>query len=96
MAVLRLDRFTIDHDNTAELLARHAALVAVGRDAFPGLIDAQLAKVDDQAWLTVWRWESLANAKAAIAKAPSVPEAKAALSLAKDLTVEFAEVIDNP
>jgi hypothetical protein len=56
MAVLRLDRFTIDPAYAEELVARHEALVIAAKDAFPGLIEAQLAKVDDDAWLTVWRW----------------------------------------
>ena len=94
MAVLRLDRFTIDPASTAELLARHAALVAAAKDAFPGLLDAQLAKIDDESWLTIWRWDSLASAKAAIGEAPSIPEAGAAFSLTKGLTVEFAEVLE--
>jgi hypothetical protein len=94
MAVLRLDRFTIDPADAGELVARHAALVAVAKEAFPGLIEAQLAKVDDDAWLTLWRWDSLTSAQAAIAEGPSIPQAGAAFSLAKGLTVEFAEVID--
>jgi hypothetical protein len=49
MAVLRLDRFTIDPADTGELLTRHAALVAAAKDAFPGLIEVQLAKVDEPA-----------------------------------------------
>jgi len=37
MTVLRLDRFTIDPADTAEMLTRHAALVAAAKDAFlPG------------------------------------------------------------
>jgi heme-degrading monooxygenase HmoA len=94
MAVLRLDRFTIDPADTAELLTRHAALVAAAKDNFPGLLGAQLAKIDDESWLTVWRWDSLASAKAAVGEAPSIPGVGAAFSLTKDLTVEFAEVID--
>src|SRR6266700_2725752 len=67
MALLRLDQFTIDPADTGELLTRHAALVAAARDAFPGLIEVQLAKVDDQTWLDMWRWDSLASAQAAAA-----------------------------
>ena len=63
MAVLRLDQFTIDPADTGELLTRHGALVAAAKDAFPGLIEAQLVKVDDQTWLDVWRWDSLASAR---------------------------------
>jgi hypothetical protein len=94
MAVLRLDQFTIDPADTGELLTRHAALVAAAKDAFPGLIEVQLAKVDDQTWLDVWRWDSLASAQAAVAGAAAIPEAAAAFSVTKSITVEFAEVVD--
>jgi hypothetical protein len=94
MTVLRLDHFTIDPANTEELLTRHAALAATAKDAFPGLIEVQLAKVDDQTWIDVWRWDTLANARAAAAQGPTIPEAGAAFSLTKSLAVEYAEVVD--
>ena len=94
MTVLRLDRFTIDPADTGELLTRHAALAAVARYAFPGLIDVQLAKIDDQTWIDVWRWDSLASAQAAVASAPAIPQAGAAFSLTKGITVEYAGVLD--
>ena len=94
MTVLRLDHFTIDPVDTGEMLTRHAALVATAKDAFPGLIEVQLAKVDDQTWIDVWRWDTLANAQAAVAQGPTIPEAGAAFSLTKSLAVEYAEVVD--
>jgi hypothetical protein len=94
MTVLRLDRFTIDPPGTGELLSRHAALAAAVKDAFPGLLGAELAKIDDQTWIDVWRWHSLASAPAAIASAPAIPRAGAAFSLTKGITVEYAEVLD--
>lgn len=95
MTVLRLDRFTVNPADTADLMARHADLVTAAKDAFPGLIDVQLAQVDDRTWIDVWRWDTLASAQAAVAGAPAIPQAGAAFALAKDLTVEFAEVIDD-
>jgi len=53
----------------------------------------QLAQADDGTWLSLWRWDSLSSAKAAMAQAPSVPEAGAAFALAKELTVEFVEIV---
>jgi len=94
MTVLRLDGFTIDPADTGELLTRHAALAAVAKDAFPGLTDVQLAKIDDQRWIDVWRWDSLANAQAAAAQGPAIPEAGAAFSLTKSLAVDYADVLD--
>lgn len=93
MTVVRIDRFTVESDDAEELRARYAALREVASTAFPGLIDTQLAQADDGTWLSVWRWDSLASAKAAIAQAPSVPQAGAAFALAKGLTVEFAEIV---
>ena len=95
MAVLRLTRFTADPANLEELLAKRAALVAAVRDAFPGLTDARLAKLDGDTWLDVWRWDSLASMQAAIQGAPTIPEAAAAFSLIGETTAETAEVIDE-
>jgi hypothetical protein len=94
MAVLRLDRFTIDSADSEELLSRHAALVAAVKDAFPRLLGVELAKLDDRTWIDVWRWDFLASAQAAVAGAPPIPQTGAAFSLTKDLTVEYAEVAD--
>lgn len=94
MTVLRIDHFTIDPADTGEMLTRYAALTAAVKDAFPGLIDVELAEIDDQTWIDVWRWDSLASAQAAIAGAPAIPQAGAAFSLTKGITVEYAEVLD--
>ena len=94
MAVLRLDRFTIDPADGEELLSRHAALVAAVKDTFSGLLGVELAKVDDRTWIDVWRWDSLASAQAAVAGAPSMSQAGAAFALIKEITVEYAEVVD--
>ena len=94
MTVLRLDHFTIDPADTGEMLTRHTALVATAKDAFPGLIEVQLAKVDDQTWIDVWHWDTLANAQAAAAQGPTIPEAGAAFLLTKSLAVEYAEIVD--
>jgi hypothetical protein len=94
MAVYRLVRFTIDPADTEEMLATRVALVAATRDAFPGLTEARLAKVDET-WIDMWRWDSLARAQAAIEGAPALPEAGAAFSLIKDVTADFAEIIDE-
>ena len=71
MAVYRLVRFTIDPADTEKMLATRVALVAATRDAFPGLTEARLAKVDEETWIDMWRWDSLARAQAAIEGAPA-------------------------
>lgn len=42
----------------------------------------------------MWRWDTLASAQAAVANASAIPQARAAFVLTKDLTVEYAEVVD--
>jgi hypothetical protein len=43
----------------------------------------------------MWRWDSLARAQAAIEGAPTLPEAGVAFSLIKDVTADFAEIVDE-
>lgn len=96
MAVYRLVRFTIDPADTEKMLATRAALVAATRNAFPGLAEARLARVDEETWIDMWRWDSLARAQAAIEGAPAaLPEAGVAFSLIKDVTADFAEIVDE-
>lgn len=93
MAVLRLDRFTIDPVDTAQKLTGHAAVVAAvvaaAKGAFPRFIGVELVKIDDRTWADVWRWDSLANAQAAAAGGPSIPQAGAAIALTIGITVEW-------
>jgi Antibiotic biosynthesis monooxygenase len=95
MAVLRVTRFKTDPADAEEMLARRKTLIDAVRRDYPGLIQAQLAKVDDQTWIDSWRWESRANAEAAIADVPSIPEAGAAFSVTRDATAEFADLVDE-
>jgi hypothetical protein len=95
VAVLRLTRFKTDPADAEEMLARRNALVDAVRRAYPGLIHAQLVKVDDDTWMDAWRWESRANAQAAIADTAAIPEAAAAFSLTRDASAEFADLVDE-
>ena len=95
MSVFRLARFKIGPADTEAMLERRAALVAVIRSGFPGLIEAQLAKIDDETWIDVWRWDTWSSAQSATSRAPSIPEAGAAFSLTKGITLEYAEVVDE-
>ncbi len=71
MAVLRLGRFRAGPVGTGEMLTSHAALAAAVEDAFPGLIDMQLAKAGDRRWTSGWRWDSLASVQAALSARPA-------------------------
>ena len=95
MTVLRFTRFTTDPADTDEMLSRRAALVSAAENAFPGLIETRLARLDDGTWIDVWQWNSLADAHAAVRVASAIPEAAAAFSLARDVTVEFAETVGD-
>ncbi|HSI92986.1 MAG TPA: antibiotic biosynthesis monooxygenase [Jiangellaceae bacterium] len=97
MTVLRIDRFTVDPTNTEEMLTRRNALVTAIREAVPGLLEARLARADDQTWIDIWRWDTLANAQAAAqhARSGGIPEAGAAFALAHILTTEFTELVDE-
>ena len=95
MAVPRLTRFRVDPADANEMLARRNALVAAVRDTFSGLVEARLGKVDDETWVDMWRWQSLADAEAALANAAALPQAAAAFALARDITAENAEVVDE-
>ncbi len=93
MAVFELARFVVDPADAEEMLSRRDEMVAAIRRAFPGLIDARLARLNDQTWIDVWRWESLAAAKAAAAGAPRIPEAAQTFALIKDvIAMEHAEI----
>jgi hypothetical protein len=95
MAVVRLDRFKTDPARIDELITRRNALVAAVRQATPGLVQARLTRVDDETWIDMWCWETLAHAQAAakLAQTGQIPEAGAAFALTTDGTTEFAEIV---
>jgi len=95
MAVLRVTRFKTDPADAEAMLGRRADLIAAVRRDYPGLLHAQLAKVDDETWIDAWRWDSRDHAQAAIGNVSNIPEAGAAFSLTRDATAEFADLVDE-
>ena len=95
MTVIRTSRFKTDPARAEEMLARRADLISAVRAAHPGLAEARLARVGDDTWVDMWRWDSPASMQAALAGAPSLPAAAAAFALASDLTAESAELVDE-
>jgi len=95
MAIIRTARFTTDAAQADEMLARRAELIRVVRAAFPGLTEARLARLGEDRWVDMWRWESAASMHAATAGAHNLPETTAAFALTRDLTAEEAELIDE-
>ena len=95
MSVLRLTRFKADPKDADQVLARRAELIDAIRAKFPGLTEARLARVDDESWVDVWRWESADALDAAVAGAHSMPETPAAFAIVRDASVELLELIDE-
>jgi hypothetical protein len=77
------------------MLAKRASLLGAVRNAFSGLTEARLIRVDDETWLDTWRWASLEDLRAGLAGAPSLPEAAAAFALTRDATAEQGDVVDE-
>ena len=95
MPVATRTRFRIDPADAEELRVRHAAPVSAVRSAVPGLAEARLGKLDDETWIGIWRWESAEGLRRAREIAPTRPESTAAFSLARDVTVEQMETVDE-
>jgi len=95
MSVIRVVRFAADPADTELLLTRRAALIDAVRAAYPGLAETRLVRLGDDRWADVWRWNSAADAQAATEGAPALPETAAAFSLARDITSEQGELVDE-
>ena len=95
MTVIRTSRFKTDPARTEEMLAKRADLISAVRATHPGLAEARLARVGEDTWIDMWRWDSPASMQAALVGAPSLPEAAAAFALTSDLTAENAELVDE-
>lgn len=96
MATFELARYRIDPTNADELARRWRAAVVAIRDRFPGLIEANLARLDDDTFMDVWRWESHETAVGAAQEAPDVPEAAALFSLiVGPPTMEHGEIVER-
>jgi hypothetical protein len=95
MAIIRITRFEVDPANVEEMLSRRAALINAVRVSFSGPADACLARLGDESWMDVWKWESAEDLRAALEAAPRLPEAGAAFALTKDATAEQAEIVDE-
>jgi heme-degrading monooxygenase HmoA len=96
MTTVELARYRIDPVDVEELLARWQRAVAAIRDRFPGLLTAQLARLDEATFVDVWQWETRDAALAAAAGAPGVAEAAALFELiVEPPTMEHGEVVQR-
>ncbi|HEX2054084.1 MAG TPA: antibiotic biosynthesis monooxygenase [Actinomycetota bacterium] len=96
MIAYELARYRVDPSNAGELMKRWPPAVEAIRKCFPGLVGAELARLDEQTWVDVWKWESREAAQVAAQGAPQVPEAAALFSLiAEPLSMEHADVVSQ-
>jgi hypothetical protein len=79
--VLEIVRSTIPPENEAEVLARRPAAMAAFQAAFPGLVAATLARLDDGSWIDVLTWRSQEDAAQAAAHFGEVPELASFMAL---------------
>jgi hypothetical protein len=94
MAVYELARFRVDPENAEKLVSSRDDMVAAMRRRFPALLDARLARLDEDTWIDVWRWSDLEAAKSAAATASEVPEVARMFSLIADvISMEHAEIV---
>jgi len=95
MAVSRTHRYTVDPADLDELIARRATLIAAIRAAHPGLAEARLTRLEDGTFTDVWRWDSAEQMQAALADMARFPQARAAMSLTRDVTAVDGEIVDE-
>jgi hypothetical protein len=95
VAILRITRFTIAPSDVAEMLNRRSVLIAQARRTVPGLLATCLARSDTNTWVDIWRWDSLASSRRALAELPLTPEATRAFELLVSPTGESLEIIDE-
>lgn len=95
MAVIRTTRFAVDPADVETMQARRRQLLAAVRAAFAGPAEARLVRLDDETWLDIWRWDSADARRAALARAPGLPEAGAAFAVTRDAGVEQGELVDQ-
>jgi hypothetical protein len=94
MAVLELARYKVGIGKAEAMVFSRDDMVAAMRVRFPGLIEARLARLDEETWIDVWRWDTLENAQAAAEGAPSVPEAAAMFSMIDEVvSMEHADIV---
>lgn len=93
MAVFELARYRVDPSKAGELQSRWQAAVAAVKASFPGLVEANLARLDERTWIDVWRWETLQAAETAAQGAPNLREAARLFGLINEvISMEHADI----
>jgi hypothetical protein len=94
MAVVRTHHYRTDPADLDELLAQRAGLIAAVRAAYPGLAGTRLTRLEDGSYRDAWRWDTAAQMQAAL-PATELLEARAAMSLVRDYTADYGEIVDE-
>src|SRR5687767_772515 len=93
MEAFELARFRVDPSKVDRLRSAWRHAVDAIRARFPGLLEANLARLDERTWLDVWRWESAEAARAAAKGAHEVPGAAAYFELIDEfVAMEHADI----
>lgn len=95
MSVIRTTRFTADPADAAQVLERRRNLLHAIRAEFGGPAETRLIRVDERSWVDMWRWDSPETLEAALAGGPKLPEAAAAFEVARDVSAEQGDVVDE-
>jgi hypothetical protein len=95
VAVLRLTRFKTDPADVEAMLEKRAALIAAVRQSYPGLLQAQLAWPTTRPGSTPGAGTRARARRRPSATCPPIPEAGAAFALTRDVSAEFADVVDE-
>ena len=93
MHAVRTHHYRVDPADLDELLRRRTTLITAIRGAHPGLVSAQLVRLQDGTYTDTWFWEDAEALGAALAAIKDFPEAPAAMSLTKDNAAQNGEVV---
>ncbi|GAA0916597.1 hypothetical protein [Virgisporangium aurantiacum] len=95
MTIIRTTRFTADPGDAARVLERRRNLLAATRARFAGPAEARIIRVDERTWVDMWCWDSQETLDAALEGAPKLPEAAAAFEVARDVSAEQGNLVDE-
>ncbi|WP_203923300.1 hypothetical protein [Rugosimonospora africana] len=93
--IIGITHFTIDPADSAEVKARHAAMVSALRATSPGPREACLGRIDEKTWAVIWRWDSIDHMRMTQETARNNPHVEAAFALTSGITGEALNVMDE-
>jgi hypothetical protein len=77
------------------VLERRRNLLDAIRAASGGPTETRLIRVDEWTWADMWRWNSPETLRVALDVAPRLPEAAAAFAVARHVSAEQGDVVDE-